>query len=578
MLGALEAATSVHLLEEVPGVLGRYRFGHALVRQTLLAELSANRRVRLHWAAGQALADLHPEDLTAIAYHLAEGVFAGDPLVAAGWNLKAGRAAMGVAAWDEAAIRFEAAIEMLEHSPVEDARCRYEALMGVSEARQILGGFHTPRRAAREAIALARRCGWRDELVEAAIQAAKFSSLGITPATRSIVEEGLEAIGDRDCLEQVTLTSILAMARGWEPGLSEQEWHDLCGEARAIITRADALGDVRARIDGRSPLSRALSGRGSVRERIAVVNAQREIFDAEYDASGTDIWRAYRVASETGGVAREAGDAELRALGDRRHVEVVRLQDAPWLHRSLLWWTCTEALASGRIDDLDEQVDGLIGSDDRGYEIVHWDLVTRRAFVGGQIDRALEAVSLVVDGGSRYVEMTHQLALFAAAAGDLARARTVSAESWERPMTYGHGRPRALSAAAEAAARLGDHSAAEALPPLLVPYDGTILAPYGGHMVDVSAASALGQVETVLGRFDEAARHFRAGWEIERRMGYDALVARTQVWWARLLLTRGGDGDRNDGERLLALAEATASRCGLGLVLRDVAWTRASLT
>lgn len=576
LLGALEAATAAHVLEEVPGAFGRYRFAHALIRQTLLAELSANRRVRLHWAAGRALADLQPDDPVAIAHHLAEGVLAGDPLIAARANLDAGRTAMDLAAWDEAAIAFERAIEILDQSATDDPRCRYDVLLGRSQARQQLGEFQAPRRAARDAVDLARRLGWRDELVAAAIHATRFDSIGLSPTSRSIAEEALTVIGDRSCPEQIKLRSVLASGIAWGPTLDEAGWRDVCRDARAIMASADELGDVGARIDGRTPLSWALCSRGSVRERAEVVAEQRQIFDLEHADAETDFWRAHRVAADTEGVAREAGDPELLDLGFRRHVEVTRQHDSPWFTRSLMWSRCTDALASGRLDEFDAHIDGMIGTDDRGYELAHWDLQTRRAFVGGQVEAALEAVAGALRSDSPFSEMGHQLAAFAAAAGDAARARSATADAWSRPLTYSYGRPRALSAAAEAAARLDDHTAAAALHPMLLPYDGTILAPYTSHFVDQSAATALGQVETVLGRFDEAVEHFRAAVEIEQRMGYDALVARTQVWWARLLRARRHADDLEQFERLLQAAAATGDRCRLGLVQRDIEWVRSA--
>ena len=103
-----------------------------------------------------------------------------------------------------------------------------------------------------------------------------------------------------------------------------------------------------------------------------------------------------------------------------------------------------------------------------------------------------------------------------------------------------------------------------------------MLAPYGGTFVDGAAATSLGQVETVLGDYDRAESHFRAGVDIERRMGYDAYVARTQLWWGRLLLLRGHDDDRDHAEALLSDASRTAELLGLGLIVRDVAATRAA--
>jgi hypothetical protein len=107
---------------------------------------------------------------------------------------------------------------------------------------------------------------------------------------------------------------------------------------------------------------------------------------------------------------------------------------------------------------------------------------------------------------------------------------------------------------------------------LLAPYRGTLLAPYDAVLtLDGAADTSLGQLETVLGRFDDAARSFEAGLEIEERMGYTALAARTRLWWARLLLSRARPRDRETARRLWREAAATAERHGLGLLLQDLA-------
>jgi len=59
LLEALEEAVAARVLIEVPRVVGRYRFSHALIRETLYDELSTTRRVRLHRQVGEALEGLY---------------------------------------------------------------------------------------------------------------------------------------------------------------------------------------------------------------------------------------------------------------------------------------------------------------------------------------------------------------------------------------------------------------------------------------------------------------------------------------------------------------------------------------
>ena len=92
---ALDEAVVADVLDEALGTVGQYRFSHDLIRQTLTSRMSSNRRLRMHWSIGQAISTLNPGDVDAIAFHLSEGVLAGDPLVAAQACVTAGDAADG---------------------------------------------------------------------------------------------------------------------------------------------------------------------------------------------------------------------------------------------------------------------------------------------------------------------------------------------------------------------------------------------------------------------------------------------------------------------------------------------------
>ena len=54
----LEEALAARVIEELPQSVGRYQFTHALIQETLTAELSLTRRVRLHARIAQALEEL----------------------------------------------------------------------------------------------------------------------------------------------------------------------------------------------------------------------------------------------------------------------------------------------------------------------------------------------------------------------------------------------------------------------------------------------------------------------------------------------------------------------------------------
>ena len=95
ILDALEEAIRARLIHEEV-VAERYRFTHALVQDTLYAELSAGQRLRLHAKVGHALEEVYAADLAPhygeLAHHFAIAAPAGYAAEAAEYAFN-GRAA-----------------------------------------------------------------------------------------------------------------------------------------------------------------------------------------------------------------------------------------------------------------------------------------------------------------------------------------------------------------------------------------------------------------------------------------------------------------------------------------------------
>ena len=115
VLDQLEHAVAAALVTEV-GV-DQFRFAHALVRDTLHAELTASRRARAHRRVAQVLEQRHADDLdsvaAAIAVHWNEACAGGDATLAAHWAARAGEHDLARRAPDEAARWFTVALDLL---------------------------------------------------------------------------------------------------------------------------------------------------------------------------------------------------------------------------------------------------------------------------------------------------------------------------------------------------------------------------------------------------------------------------------------------------------------------------------
>jgi class 3 adenylate cyclase len=119
ILSAVEEGLSARMVVESQGRGGpRYAFTHALVRQTLVEELSLPRRQRLHLRAAQATEGVHQRNLepylAALANHYRMAGAAADAEKTIDYSIRAGDAAYRVFAYEEAAAHWGAALELMD--------------------------------------------------------------------------------------------------------------------------------------------------------------------------------------------------------------------------------------------------------------------------------------------------------------------------------------------------------------------------------------------------------------------------------------------------------------------------------
>jgi DNA-binding CsgD family transcriptional regulator/tetratricopeptide (TPR) repeat protein len=162
---ALETAVRVGLLEEQTGPgLVRYRFAHALFRQTLYEDLIAPRRLRLHQQVVRALEDEYgarvEEHAAELAAHYAQSTSSNDLAEAIRyWRMAAARANRACA-YSDAARYLEEALSIQKAVDPDDLRARCDLLLALAHA---LGPAGEPQRAAdivaEEAFRLAEAIG-----------------------------------------------------------------------------------------------------------------------------------------------------------------------------------------------------------------------------------------------------------------------------------------------------------------------------------------------------------------------------------------------------------------------------------
>ena len=134
-LDQLDRARATGLVNEVG--LDRYRFGHTLVRTTLLEELTTTRRIRTHRKVAEAIEARHADPtkvLTELAFHFGEAAAAGVADKAVDYATRAGDAAMATSAPDDAMRWYRLALEHLDGEG--DVATEVDVLTRLARAQQ----------------------------------------------------------------------------------------------------------------------------------------------------------------------------------------------------------------------------------------------------------------------------------------------------------------------------------------------------------------------------------------------------------------------------------------------------------
>jgi hypothetical protein len=211
LLDALDEAVGAGLVQETGA--DRYRFAHVLVRATLLEELSATRRRRLHQRVGEAIEKLRPDDVVALAYHFGQAGPDGEGMSrAVRYGLAAAEQALQARALGDAEARFQQVLGLLDDPATLEAQARIVALCGLGEAQRDQGDAEF-RTTLLEAGWLARASGDVPMLVRAALANSRGlpSVIGAVDTDRvAITEAALESVGPEPTAERARLLAHLA--------------------------------------------------------------------------------------------------------------------------------------------------------------------------------------------------------------------------------------------------------------------------------------------------------------------------------------------------------------------------------
>jgi DNA-binding SARP family transcriptional activator len=141
----IEAALMSGLVEEDPRSPGRYRFSHALVRESVYGLTAGPKRARTHARVAQALERRRLGDVDAHLSELAQHYHLAGPAHArSAWTFATRAAAQAEqqTAHDEAARLYELALDAIAADPLATPQERYALLLGLGRARHRMSRPH----------------------------------------------------------------------------------------------------------------------------------------------------------------------------------------------------------------------------------------------------------------------------------------------------------------------------------------------------------------------------------------------------------------------------------------------------
>src|SRR5438552_1320569 len=575
LLELLDEAIAARIVSKVAEAVGRYRFSHALVRDTLYEELGAAQRVRLHRQIGEVLEALHgakPErHLAELAYHFAQAAEDGrDAGKAIAYARRAADRALAQLAYEEGARQYQAALDLLAaYQPTDEAE-RVDLLLGLGEAWRRTGDVEMAKETIREAAEGAQRLGADELLARAALA---YGGPGFVfglhePYEVALLEEALSALDARDSALRARVMARLAM------GLYASGAPERCD---ALSEQAVAMA---RRVSDPATLAYALHARHAVlwgprrlEERLAIATEIVRLAEAARDREQVARGRHFRLVGllELGDVRAAFREMELQSkLADELHQPLYQ-----W-HRA--FYQAMRALLEGRFEEGEQLANeglefGQRASQD-AMETFGVQLFSARRDQGRLAELEASAAAFVEQQpevpGWRAV-----LACLYTETGRDADARreleTIAAGGFAALPEDSVWAPT-MAMLSEVCAGLGDSRRAAELYDLLLPYAGRNVVVGAGVACSGAVSSYLGLLAATMRRWVEATLHFESGLEMNARIGARPRLACTQLGYAQMLLARGEPGDTEKALRLLAAVPETAQELGMKrLVERAIA-------
>jgi DNA-binding SARP family transcriptional activator len=550
---AVDAAVDPNLVDESEPP-GGYRFAHALVREALLAGLTATRRALLHRRVAEALEGASGQPrLPELAQHLLEARPLVDASTAAAAALRAAEQATRTLAYEDAAQLLERAAggDLDELDPL---RTRIPIALG--EARLRLGDSAAAERCFQEAAAAARELGDPEALARAALGAAGLT-VSVGPArqgVRALLEEALAGVDAASPLRARLLARLAIEVYYVRPVTLRERLSDEALRAGRRLGGPALLEALGAR-------HVALWSPAHTDERLRIADeliaAARSAGDREAELQGIN-WRATDLV--------ELGDIDSARVAIAEHERLageLRLLGYAWY---VPMWRGMLALLAGRLDEAQRLSDeglriGRLAQDDNAVLLLGVQQRAIRSAAGTVTDADREAIEEGVRRSPASAAWRVWATGIALAEGDREQARHAILREVEGLATLPLDANWLYTAATLGVriSELGERDAARVVYPQILPYRALTVTVGRASYCAGSVAFSLGLLAATLGDEPAAVAHLEEAIRRNDELGARPFAATARDALADLVF------DEQRAAELRREAQATADSLGIPL-------------
>ena len=567
LLDILDAAGAAALVGELSDAPGRFSFTHALIQHTLYQDLGPTRRARAHRQVAEALEDLCGDRpgprVGELARHWVAAIQPVELLKAIGYTRQAGDAALTALAPADALRYYGQALDLYAQSGDPDPVLELDLLIGLGTAKRQTGD-PTFRDTLLQACRQAADLGDTDRLVAAALanDRGTFSTVSTVDAEKiEILETALDRLPPDHPDRALVLSTLCSELTIGSPLGRRQS---LAEEALSIAEKSgDDLVVVRVLNHVHLPL------------------AVPHLLELSLTRATDALTRSQRIGDPVLLCSAASGRRFMRRVrrGHRRDGPVPRDQrplveqlDQPFLNWVHTLQRATRALIAGDAAQAEQLATEALQIGTDGGEpdafIIYGAQIIMVNLWRGTLDALVPLIEQAIADNPGLPVFVAALALAHAEADRTDETRSLlqgfAGMHFDLPLdaTWLTG----MTAYADAAIECRDPEFAGPMLERLAPFSDQWL--YTDVATSGPVSRSVGDLLTVLRRYDEAEAQFAHAAASSERADAIFFAARTDLSWGRMLVERRAPGDGDRARHLLNRAHGTATAQGYGNIER----------